>query len=90
MRDNESTYTIPIQGEPTAVLENAAARGSSVEDSVRSEGPQPDVAHPRPLSTGSDAAFKTPLLRADDVSEVTDDFRSSRSSASRRGRSTAF
>ena len=82
------TETILIQGEPTAVLESAAARGSSVEGSVRSEGPQPNVAHPRHLSTGSDAAFNTPLLRADDVSEVTDDFRSRRSSASRRSSGT--
>ena len=41
----------------------------------------------RPLSTGSDA-FITPLRRADDVSGVTDDFRSKRSFASRRSSGT--
>ena len=72
------TETILIQGEPTAVVVSAAAQGSSMEGSVRSNGLLPNLAPPMPWFTDS-KAFNTPLLSAYDVSV----FRSSRSSAYR-------
>ena len=81
------TETTLIHGEPTVVMVSAAAQGSSREGSVRSGGPLPDLAPLRPLSTGSEA-FNTPLLGVDDVSEVTDDFKSRRSLGSRRSGGT--
>ena len=78
-RQNPRPMSLPIL-HPLLRTPQLFKDGSSVESSLCYMGSLPDLAHSRSLPSGPDA-FITPLRCADDVSEVTDDFRSKRSFA---------